>query len=67
MIRISIYTNNLPISGKVYRMPSDLQVLTSFEDYGCPSDPASGGLFQQMISGHLLAGEADYYIFIDDF
>lgn len=37
-----------------------------FEEYECPSDLASGGLFADDLS-HLLAGETDYYIFIDDF
>ena len=66
VIRISIYTNNLPIFWKSVQNAFRFAGFDFFEDYECPSDPASGGLFADDLS-HLLAGEADYYIFIDDF
>ena len=66
VIRISIYTNNLPIFWKSVQNAFRFAGFDFFEDYECPSDPASGGLFADDLS-HLLAGEADYYIFINDF
>lgn len=66
VIRISIYTNNLPIFWKSVQNAFRFAGFDFFEEYECPSDPASGGLFADDLS-HLLAGETDYYIFIDDF
>ncbi len=66
VIRISIYTNNLPIFWKSVQNAFRFAGFDFFDEYECPSDPASGGLFADDLS-HLLAGETDYYIFIDDF
>ena len=66
VIRISIYTNNLPIFWKSVQNAFRFAGFNFFEEYECPSDLASGGLFADDLS-HLLAGETDYYIFIDDF
>ena len=66
VIRISIYTNNLPMFWKSVQNAFRFAGFNFFEEYECPSDLASGGLFADDLS-HLLAGETDYYIFIDDF
>ena len=66
VIRISIYTNNLPIFWKSVQNAFWFAGFDFFDEYECPSDPASVGLFADDLS-HLLAGETDYYIFIDDF
>ena len=66
VIRISIYTNNLPIFWKSVQNAFRFAGFNFFEEYECPSDLASAGLFADDLS-HLLAGETDDYIFIDDF
>lgn len=64
-IRISVYSDNLAISGKRTGgvCPRGFPFL---REYPCPTDAAGGGLLIDDLC-HALAGETACYLFIDDF
>ena len=65
IVRISVYSGNLAISGKVCRTLCACR-LAFLREYDCPTDGASGGLLIDDLC-HSLTGEKSCYIFIDDF
>ena len=62
VIRISIYTNSLPIFWKSVQNAFRFAGFDFFEEYECPSDPASGGLFADDLSPP--SGRQDRCIFL---
>ena len=66
LIRISIYSSNLPVFWKSVQTAFSFAGLDFLNGYECPADAASAGFLADLFC-HQLAGETAYYIFIDDF
>ena len=66
LIRISIYSSNLPVFWKSVQTAFSFAGLDFLNGYECPADTASAGFLADLFC-HQLAGETAYYIFIDDF
>ena len=66
VIRSSIYSGNLSIFWKGIQKAFLYAGLPFLTEYECPSDTASAGFLADGLC-HALAGDTEYYIFIDDF
>lgn len=65
-IRVSIYSDNVPIFWKSVQKAFAFAGLTFLEQYPCPDDTASASLLVDDLC-LTLTGPTSYYIFIDDF
>ena len=66
LVRISIYSDNLPVFWKGVQNAFSFAGMDILSDYDCPQDGASAGFLVETLS-HSLAGAVPYYIFMDDF
>ena len=66
VIKISIYSDNLSIFWRSVQKAFAFAGLDFLEEYECPCDEASAVYLTETLC-HFLAGEQEYYIFIDDF
>ncbi|WP_026517696.1 LuxR C-terminal-related transcriptional regulator [Butyrivibrio sp. MC2021] len=66
IIRISIYSDNLPVFWKSVQDAFRYEGYPFLDNYACPTDLIGGNLVMDAIC-RALAGEKDIYIFIDDF
>ena len=65
-VRISIYSDNLPIFWKSVQVAFKRAGFGFLEDYACPEDVAGAGLLIEDMC-HELSKTGSCYIFIDDF
>ena len=66
VIKISIYSDNLSIFWRSVQKAFAFAGLDFLSEYECPYDEASAVYLTETLC-HFLAGEQEYYIFIDDF